>query len=414
MRIKITLILLIVFFRALAQNPKVVIDSTAITIKEFKNASLLDSLLQKNFFDTNDIISNDSTAIVHDMFVHTDTLKKRLDNLNSRTPLDITYNPVIENLINNYLRKRRSSFNKLFNRAEYYFPLFEEVFDKSGIPLEIKYLAIVESALRPNVRSKAGASGLWQFMFSTARLFDLEVNSYIDDRFNPLKSTNAAAQYLQKLYDTFGDWNLSLAAYNAGPGNVTKAIRRSGGYTNYWNIRPFLPAETANYIPKFIAILYIFEYAEEHGFSSSKLYPSVINTDTVKIKRMVHFDHIKEILNVDIEMLRFYNPSYKLDIIPVFDGKESLLRLPIAMVGTFISNEAEIYAYSKAEFDKREKPLPKFYTMDSKIRYKVKSGDYLGKIAKKYNVTTEEIIRWNGLKSDLINIGDKLIIYIKN
>ena len=414
MKTNITLIILIFFFKTLAQAPKVVIDSTAIIIKDFQSAYLLDSLLQKNFFYSNDIIPIDSTATAYKTLVHTDTLKKRLDNLDSRTPLDISYNSVVEDLINNYLKKSRSSFNKLINRSKYYFPLFEEVFDKTEIPIEIKYLAVVESALNPNAKSRAGASGLWQFMFSTGKLFNLEVNSYVDDRFNPVKSTNAAAQYLQRLYGIFGDWNLSLAAYNAGPGNVTKAIRRSGGYTNYWNIRPFLPTETANYIPKLIATLYIFEYADEHGFKPSKLHTSITQTDTVKIKSMVHFDHIKEILNVDIEMIRFYNPSYKLDIIPVFEGKESVLRLPSHIIGTFISNEDEIYSYSKKEFDKREKPLPKFYKMDSRIRYKVKPGDYLGKIAKKYNVTTNEIIRWNSLKSDLINIGDKLIIYIKD
>ena len=397
-----------------AQQPPEVLDSTQIIIKEFKYAALVDSLISKDYFITTTKKRDDSVNQNINPYINTDTLKKRLKALDSKTPLNITYNPVIERLINNYLGNRRRSLERLMLRSYYYFPMFEEILDKHDVPLEIKYLSVIESALRPRAKSPVGASGLWQFMFSTAKIYNLEVSSYVDERLDPLMSTNAAALYLKRLYNIFGDWELALAAYNAGPGNITKAMRRSGGYRNYWNIRSFLPRETANYIPAFFATLYIFEYAEQHGFYNSLTTPSIIETDTVKIKQMIHFDHIDAVLNVGIETLEFLNPSYKLNLIPYFSDHDNILRLPKSQIGKFVTNEDKIYAFSKDEFDKREKPLPKFYKMDSKISYKVKSGDYLGKVAKKFNVTIKDIKKWNGLKTDLINVGDRLIIYTRN
>ena len=397
-----------------AQQPPEVLDSTQIIIKEFKYAALVDSLISKDYFITTTKKRDDSVNQNINPYINTDTLKKRLKALDSKTPLNIAYNPVIERLINNYLGNRRRSLERLMLRSYYYFPMFEEILDKHDVPLEIKYLSVIESALRPRAKSPVGASGLWQFMFSTAKIYNLEVSSYVDERLDPLMSTNAAALYLKRLYNVFGDWELALAAYNAGPGNITKAMRRSGGYRNYWNIRSFLPRETANYIPAFFATLYIFEYAEQHGFYNSLTTPSIIETDTVKIKQMIHFDHIDAVLNVGIETLEFLNPSYKLNLIPYFSDHDNILRLPKNQIGKFVTNEDKIYTFSKDEFDKREKPLPKFYKMDSKIRYKVKSGDYLGKVAKKFNVTIKELKKWNGLKTDLINVGDKLIIYTRN
>jgi len=397
-----------------AQQPAEVLDSTKIKVKEFKYAALVDSLISKDYFVNTTKKWNDSINQNIKTFINRDTLKKRLKVLDSKTPFNVAYNPVIEKLINNYLGNRRKSFESLMLRSHYYFPMFEEILDKHDVPLEIKYLSVIESALRPRAKSPAGASGLWQFMFSTAKIYNLEVSSYVDERLDPLKSTNAAALYLKRLYNVFGDWELALAAYNAGPGNITKAIRRSGGYRNYWNIRSFLPRETANYIPAFFATLYIFEYAEQHGFYNSSTALSIIETDTVKIKQMIHFDHIDAVLNVDIETLEFFNPSYKLNLIPYFPEQNNILRLPKNQIGKFVTNEDKIYAFSKGEFDKREKPLPKFYKMDSKIRYKVKPGDYLGKLAKKFKVTIKDIKKWNGLKTDLINVGDRLIIYTRN
>tara|TARA_B100001564_G_scaffold253221_1_gene215322 strand:- start:1132 stop:1908 length:777 start_codon:yes stop_codon:yes gene_type:complete len=228
-------------------------DSTYVEIETFLYASRVDSLFQKAFSSLESATQNDSTLVKSTSKIHTDTLKKRLKLLDAKTPLNIVYSPILEQYICTFLQQRRSVLETVMSRSRYYFPLFEEVFDREEVPLEIKYLAIVESALRPTAKSAAGAKGLWQFMFSTAKHYNLEVSSYVDERFDPLRSTTAAAKYLKKLHSIFKDWDLALAAYNAGPGNVTKAIRRSGGQTNYWKIRPFLPRETANYIPAFIA-----------------------------------------------------------------------------------------------------------------------------------------------------------------
>ena len=273
---------------ALGQDLKIKLDSTAISVEEFQYAALIDSLFLNDILKSNYKNISEHTQPITNAQVDTETLKERLEILNSKTPLSITYSPILEQLINKYLKDRKTSFDILMQRSLYYFPLFEQVLDKQKIPLEIKYLAIVESALRPKAKSHAGATGLWQFMYSTAKQHGLEVSSYVDERCDPLRSTNAAALYLKSLHSIFDNWELALAAYNAGPGNVTKAIRRSGGYTNYWNIRPFLPRETANYIPVFLATLYIFEYAEEHGFKPDNPQISINETDTVRVQKTIH------------------------------------------------------------------------------------------------------------------------------
>ena len=341
----------------------------------------------------------------------TDTLKKRLNVLNAKTPFNIEYNPSLENVIKRYLKTRRQTFERLIALSEYYFPMFERELDNYDIPLEVKYLSIVESALKPRAKSRVGATGLWQFMFATGRQFGLDVSSYVDERSDPIKSTEAASKYLASLYKIFGDWDLALAAYNSGPGNVTKAIRRSGGYTNYWNIRPHLPRETAGYLPAFLATMYIFEYAKEHGFQPNKTEIAYFETDTIHVKQMITLDQVSELTGINIEELQFLNPSYKLDIIPFIKNENYTLRLPREHIGGFVNNEEKIYAYVKAEFDKREKPLPKFLKTESRIRYRVRSGDYLGRIARRYGVRVSQIKRWNGLRNNNIRIGQRLSIY---
>ena len=344
----------------------------------------------------------------------TDTLKARLARLNARTPFNVEYNPSLESVIKRYLKHRRKFMERLMGLSHFYFPMFEQEFDNYNIPLEMKYLSIVESALKPRARSRVGATGLWQFMFTTGKEYKLDVSSYVDERSDPIESTTAAAQYLSKLYKIFGDWDLALAAYNSGPGNVNKAIRRSGGYQNYWNIRPHLPRETAGYVPAFLATMYIFEFAEEHGFKPERPPFQHIQTDTVHVKQMISLDQISETTGVNIEELQFLNPSYKLDIIPKVEGKTYVLRLPREAIGIFTSNEDKIYAFAKAEFDKREKPLPQLVNTDTRIRYRVKSGDYLGKIARRYGVRVSQIKRWNGLRSNNLRIGQRLTIYPRN
>ena len=341
----------------------------------------------------------------------TETLKERLVELNARTPFNVEYNPSLESVIKNYLKNRHESLERLMALSDYYFPLFEQVLDKYDLPLEIKYLAIVESALKPRAKSRVGATGLWQFMFGTGKEYDLHVSSYVDERMDPIKSTEASARYLAKLYKIFGDWDLALASYNSGPGNVSKAIRRSGGYTNYWNIRPYLPRETAGYVPAFLATMYIFEYADKHDFKVKRPEYTYFETDTVRVKQQISLDQVAEVMDVKIEALQFLNPQYKLDIIPHIKQKDYTLRLPLRKVGTFVTNENAIYAKAKEDFDKREKPLPQLVDVNQKIRYRVRSGDYLGLIARKFGVRVSKIKQWNGLRNNNIRVGKYLTIY---
>ena len=393
------------------------IDSISLHLKSVQNIEKRwhNEVYNNSLYDTlTNTVSNQSYETIYYPELPTDTLKKRLTILDAKTPFNIDYNPALESVIKRYLKSRKRSTETLINRSQYYFPMFEEVLDKHNLPLELKYLAVVESALKPRAKSRVGATGLWQFMFATGKQYGLEVSSYVDERCDPLRSTNAAAKYLASLYKTFGDWDLALAAYNSGPGNVTKAIRRSGGYQNYWNIRPFLPSETAGYLPAFLATLYLFEYAEAHGFQSEKNQLPSTATDTIHVKQMISLDQVAALIDVKIETLQHLNPSYKLDIIPVLNAKTYALRLPLDKTGDFVQNETSIYAAAKAEFESREKPLPQFFEIDSKIRYKVKSGDYLGKIARKFRVRVSQIKKWNGLRTNDLKIGQRLTIYSRN
>ena len=401
-------------------NQKISVDTTAIELKDYNAAVLFDAAFQAEFFDDvpNDSIKNsvneDLTNRRDISALHTDTLKLRLEHLDAKTPFHISYNPALETIIRKNLKQRKDLYERMMKLSQYYFPLFEEVFDREGIPLEIKYLAIVESGLKPKAKSRVGATGLWQFMFTTGKYYNLEVSSYVDERSDPVRSTIAAAQYLKSLYNVFKDWDLALAAYNSGPGNVTKAIRRSGGYTNYWNIRPFLPRETAGYLPAFLATMYLFEYAKQHGFDVSNHHHSITKTDTVHVKNTISLKQVSEVIDVDLNTLTSLNPSYKLGIVPYVKDKNYSLRLPLEAVGLFVSNEDAIYAYAKEAFDKREKPLPKFFNLDTKIRYKVKPGDYLGKIANKFGVRVSQIKQWNGMRSDQLKAGSRLTIFTRN
>ncbi len=300
---------------------------------------------------------------------------------------------------------------RLMALSAYYFPMFEQKLDKYNIPLEVKYLAIVESALNPRARSRVGATGLWQFMFATGKMHGLDVSSYVDERMDPMMSTEAAAQYLSTLYRVFEDWDLVLASYNSGPGNVSKAIRRSGGSNNYWNLRPYLPRETAGYVPAFLATMYIFEYAKEHGFQPPNPHTSYFETDTIQTKRLLSFDQISEVTGVEKELLQFLNPSYKLDIIPYIEDEKYAVRLPRSRSGFFVNNEEAIYKYAEAELAKEEKPLPQLVDSESRIRYRVRSGDYLGRIAERYGVGVSQIKRWNNLRSNNLRVGQRLTIY---
>ena len=379
------------------------IDS--LLVHEKFNSSLIDTLVY--VIVDKDIIGSSETVLT------TALLKQRLSDLDKTTPFNLAFNPALQKVINSYLRHRKKYYPALMAKAKYYFPMFEQYLDQYDIPLEMKYLAIVESALRPKVRSRVGATGLWQFMYGTGKQFDLKVSSYVDERQDPVKATIAACKYLSQLFTAFGDWDLALAAYNSGPGNVRKAIKRSGGYRNYWNIRPYLPRETAGYVPAFYATMYIFEYANEH-----KIYAELptffgFQTDTIRVKQTISFDQISEIINVDEKVISYLNPSYKLDIIPFVKDRNYAVRLPSNKMVAFLDKEKELYALAAQDKSKREKPLPKYFEMDKRIRYKVQNGDYLGKIANKFGVRVSSLKRWNGLKNNRLKIGQRLYVFPK-
>ena len=352
-----------------------------------------------------------NTAPIAPENLNSDTIKNRIDRLNKKTPLDIFLSSDVEKLIKKYLKNRTDFYAKNKEKINLYFPMFEEQLQNRKIPLEFKYLPIIESRLDPEAVSRVGATGLWQLMFYTGLENGLKLNSYIDERMDPLKSTIAATKYLEKLYKIHPDWNLALASYNAGPRTISKAIKRSGGYKNYWNLRPFLPRETANYIPSFIATMYILEYAEEHGIDIKQLPNIKPKIDTIYVKNQISFEHISSFLNISKEIIKKYNPSYIHEIIP---GKnKNYITLPEKVVDSIIWNEERLYAYSKSEFDKQEKPLPDLYSIDSKIIYKIKYGEFLGKISQKFGVKVSDLKRWNNLKSDAIKENQKLIVFPK-
>ncbi len=393
-------------------------DKKTFDLKDIDIAAKYDSLWMKELHESAALYDDMYNEVVHldhnlvtESTLNTDTLKMRLERLNQKTPFNVVYNPSLENVIKSFLVRKRGLIERMLTVSQFYFPLFEEQLDNHDIPLEMKYLAIVESALNPKARSRVGATGLWQFMYSTGKMYNLDVSSYVDERSDPIKSTEAACLYLSKLYDIFDDWDLALAAYNSGPGNVNKAIRRSGGYKNYWNIRRNLPRETAGYVPAFLATMYLFEYAEEHGIKAKKVDRTYFETDTIHVKSLITFDQISELIGVGTDELKILNPSYKLNIIPYVKGKDYALRLPKAAMGKFVANEDAIYAHVDQQLKSKESPLPQLVKTDNRIRYKVRSGDYLGKIAARYGVGVSQIKRWNGLRSNNLRVGQRLTLY---
>jgi membrane-bound lytic murein transglycosylase D len=392
-------------------------DTLVFALEDMEKARKYDSIWLNDLYnsdlfeDVYGLVEQQDYEPVEYEELPTELLKQRLKELNARTPFNIEYNPSLESVIKSYLKNRRKTLAKLMALSDYYFPMFEQELDKYNLPLEMKYLAIVESALNPRAQSRVGATGLWQFMYGTGKMFGLDVSSYVDERSDPERATEAACKYLKSLYESLEDWDLALAAYNSGPGNVSKAIRRSGGKTNYWNIRQHLPRETAGYVPAFFATMYIFEYAKEHGFTSSGPRIPYIATDTIRVKKRISLEQVAQVANMNLAELEFLNPSYKLGIIPVVKDENYMLRLPVEVIGKFLTNEEAIYAYATSEFDKREKTLPELTEVSAGVRYRVRRGDYLGKIASRHGVTVSQIKRWNGLRSNHLKIGQRLILH---
>ena len=348
---------------------------------------------------------------VHPLPLTDSIFEHYMRDLDARTPFEMSYNPIVRKYLERYLKYGTQRLSRMMAHGEYYFPMFEEHLDKYNMPLELKYLAIVESALNPKARSYVGATGLWQFMYSTGKIYDLKVNSYVDDRNDPLKSTEAACQYMLKMYDVFEDWNLVLAAYNSGPGNVRKAIRRSGGKTSYWEIRPYLPRETSAYVPLFIAATYAMEYGHLYGIGPAEVPAYYEHTDTVRITKQIHFKQLEERLQVDGSTLEFLNPQYRYKIVPVVSGQDYFITLPKAKAEVFRVQQDSIYAIADAYFQERASSMPDFTQMNERTVHRVKSGETLGHIAGKYGVGVSEVKRWNGLKSDMIRVGQRIVVY---
>lgn len=340
-------------------------------------------------------------------------LAARLRSLHTVVPM--TYNSEVRAHIRFYLRVMSRRLSLTLLQKEQYFPIFVEALDRYGVPEELKYLTIVESALNPKATSRVGAAGLWQFMYNTGKLYGLEVNSVVDERRDPYKSSQAAARFLADLYRVFHDWELAIAAYNCGPGNINKAIARSGGERNFWKIYPFLPRETRGYVPAFIAVTYVMKYYPEHGLHPEKL-SLPLRSDTIVLSSDVLFHYVERFTGVDSDELRNLNPQYRADVIPASSGRYHLA-LPTSLVPMFIANQDSIYRYSadslsrrplKIEPHKKAKGNKSKSSSGSGRYHVVKKGDTLFSIAKRYGLTVNQLKSMNGLRKDSIKKGQRL------
>ncbi|MBN1278374.1 MAG: LysM peptidoglycan-binding domain-containing protein [Chlorobiaceae bacterium] len=350
----------------------------------------------------------------------------RIAALDRKTPFNLVFNSHVRGFIRVYAVDKRNSTAKILGLSKVYFPLFEEHLDRYNVPLEMKYLAIVESALNPTAVSRAGARGLWQFMYGTGKMYGLESSSFVEDRYDPYKATLAASRHLRDLYKIYGDWFLALAAYNSGPGNVNKAIRRAGGVKDYWAIWDYLPAETRGYVPAFIAVNYIMNYYKEHNIipvEPGYLYHDI---DTLRVSRMLSFEQINETIGVSMQDLQFLNPQYKLGIIPAAGYSSNVIRLPRRFIGQFQRREQEIYAYKSKSVLEREQLLTRVQSFEAdapppasivsssgavrKVHF-VRKGQDIGMIARYYRCEPSEIVRWNNLQSTSLTPGQQLIVF---
>lgn len=336
--------------------------------------------------------------------------------------VDMSFNPVVKNFITLYTEKRRELSEVLLGLSAYYFPIFEETLDRYNMPLELKYLPVIESALNPQSMSRAGANGLWQFMYSTGRYMDLEITSFVDERRDPVKSTDAAARYLLQLYRTYNDWFLAIAAYNCGPGNVNRAIQRSGNKRNYWDIYYRLPRETRGYVPAYIAAAYFMHYYREHNLQP-RLPEIPLQTDTVMVSDYLHFNQLSETLGIEKEQLRSLNPMYRRDVIPAKPDKPYPLVLTHEQIREFIDRDSLVFAFRRDEYfpdntlvNPASTTASYFTPADvegkAKLIYTVKSGDNVGFISSWYQVRTSDLRYWNNIHRNLIRVGQKLVVYV--
>ncbi len=419
MQFKIILISLLLSTSVFSSN-----KDTTIVFDSYQINDDLDSLLrlwyvQLAYDNTQEYIKADSSKLIN---ISDSIIIERLQKIEKEFAL--TYNDKVSAFINMYANKRRKQVESMLDLSSYYFPIFEQSLNAHNIPLELKYLPIIESALNQRAVSRAGATGLWQFMYLTGKQYKLEINTYVDERKDPVKSTEAAARFLKDLYKIYGDWQLVIAAYNCGPGNVNKAIRRSGGKQTFWEIYNWLPRETRGYVPAFIAAHYIFEYHNQHQIYKKNLeFPLV--TDTIMINQKLHLKQVAEVLKIDIEKLRDLNPQYTKDIIPA-KNKSYQLRLPFDKTAEFISLQDSIYLYKYTIFFNPKSPVitPAKYQSSKYVApppskdmvaiiYHVKDGDNVGFIADWFGVGLSNLKYWNNIgRRNLIRGGQKLTIYV--
>lgn len=331
----------------------------------------------------------------------------RIKEMNSF--ITLPYNDIVKGYIIKYSEKMPAAMEKILGLCEYYMPIFQEMFDKYNMPEELRAMAIIESAMNPRAESRVGAKGMWQFMYHTGKMYGLHVDSFVDERMDPVKSADAAARYLQDAYNIFGDWNLAIASYNCGAGNVNKAIKRSGS-RKFWDLWPYLPRETRGYGPAFVGALYTTKYYKEHGLKplATQMPPAV---DTFHINKMLHLKQVSELTGAPLELLKDLNPQYKHEIIPG-NEREYILRLPFQYTNAFIEHEDSLYLH-KSDVYFNPTTIKKIKEGGDGVRivHKVQNGEYLGKIASKYRVSVSQIKKWNNLRSDSIRVGQRLVIY---
>ena len=380
-----------------------IVENDSTFLREVFESDTFDKLIELDM----------ATSEVH--LIPDSVIIRRLRILDARSPFSSEFNPEVRKYINMYLGQRKALVARMVGLSLYYYDLFDNVLDRYGIPLELKHLVVIESAMNPKARSRVGASGLWQFMYGTGRMYNLYTDSYVDERFDPHKSTEAAAKMLKTLYDDYKDWNLALAAYNYGSGNVNKAIARSGGKRNFWEVRAYMPLETQKYVSAFIAANYVMSYYREHNIIPEVPRITYAQTDTINVKSLVSFDMLAKKLDMPVEEIQFLNPAFKLGVVPYTPTRHYSIVLPADKAYKFASIEQDIYSEAKAAEASLKKTLSyKANTVAASggaIRYKVRSGDTLGAIAIRYGVSVSKIKSWNRLKSDRISIGQRLLIY---
>lgn len=361
--------------------------------------------IKKAVFDETFELPADSVPVFTDL-----VYESRITELNLSTPIALDFNVHVKKYIDLYTKNKRNLMSKMLGTGKYYFPLFESALDRYKLPLELKYLAIVESALNPTARSKSGAVGLWQFLLPTAQMLDLKITSFVDERQDPVKSTEAACRYLEYLYNTFKDWQLALAAYNGGPGVVRNAIIRSGGKTDYWELRPYLSAETQGYVPSFIAVTYVMNYYKEHNIRPDVPKLFYTHVDTVMINHPVFFSSISNWLKIPVETIKYLNPSYKTNYIPKCTEPVPLV-LPVQKIPYFLENQKNIFSYSFPA-DSVNNNATAAGTGKTKTIHTVNKGDYLNKLALTYRCSVEDIVRWNNLPGMKLTTGSLLVIWV--